>query len=451
MVRESLHILTACRAIRISWLAFTFPCLLVAYIGQAAYISVHPEAVSNPFFNAVPPHMFWPSLVLSIAAAIVASQAMITGSFQLISQAMQMSYFPNIKLVHTSRTFHGQIYVPMVNWLMMIGTVLVTVVYNNTASLGRAYGVCVVCVTFITTCLVSVCAMIVWQLHPLVVVAGFVVFGALDMVFLSSALTKVPSGAWFTLLLAGAISSLLLVWRYGKNNQWAAEGHDLVTPARLVMAGGAGGGELRLRGTAKRLRMLKGLGVFFDKAGFLAPAVYTHFVRKFEAQHDVAVFFTLRPIAGPHIPAAERYAVTRIAGVPNTFRVIVRHGYADFVFSDDDFGAVLAQHIRAFLDAEIKLYSASSASAAPREGGGGQDHPKLLRAQQELDMLAAAVRKQVVYILGKEQLHLRRDTNILRRVLLSAFIWMRENTRSKPAELNVPFDQLVEVGFIKEI
>lgn len=119
------------RAIRISWLFFAYPCLLLAYIGQAAYISVNPEAVFNPFFNTVPPGMYYPSLVLSVLAAVVASQAMITGSVQLISQCMSLSYFPKIKLVHTSDKFHGQVYIPLANWLMMIGTIIVTAVYNN--------------------------------------------------------------------------------------------------------------------------------------------------------------------------------------------------------------------------------------------------------------------------------------------------------------------------------
>lgn len=106
------------RAIQLSWMVFAFPCLLLAYIGQAAYISQDAtgEAFTNPFFNTVPPGTFYFSLVLAILAAIVASQAMITGSFQLLSQVMTMSYFPHIKVVHTSKIFHGQIYIPLANW-----------------------------------------------------------------------------------------------------------------------------------------------------------------------------------------------------------------------------------------------------------------------------------------------------------------------------------------------
>jgi KUP system potassium uptake protein len=121
------------RAIQISWLFFTFPCLLLAYIGQAAFISQDATglAYTNPFFNTVIPGTFIFSLVIAILAAIVASQAMITGAFQLLSQIMKLSYFPHIKTVHTSKLFYGQVYMPLANWLLMIGTVVVTAAYSN--------------------------------------------------------------------------------------------------------------------------------------------------------------------------------------------------------------------------------------------------------------------------------------------------------------------------------
>lgn len=124
------------RAIQLSWLLFAYPCLLLAYIGQAAFISDNRDAYSNPFFNAVPPGMFYPSLVVAILAAIVASQTMITATFQLLSQIIKLSYFPQIRLVHTSKIFQNQIYIPWVNWLLMVGTIVVTVAYNNTTKLG---------------------------------------------------------------------------------------------------------------------------------------------------------------------------------------------------------------------------------------------------------------------------------------------------------------------------
>lgn len=130
---EASH-LTFNSAVQISWLCLTFPCLLLAYIGQAAYISRTPSAYANPFFETVPPGMFYPSLVLSILAAIVASQALITSTFQLLIQLMHSSYFPQIKATYTSTKFHGQVYIPLANWIMMVGTVIVTAVYSNVSS-----------------------------------------------------------------------------------------------------------------------------------------------------------------------------------------------------------------------------------------------------------------------------------------------------------------------------
>ena len=119
------------RAIRVSWLSFALPCLLTTYCGQAAFISEHPDAVANPLFKSAPPGTFWPTLILSMVTSIVASQAMLTGTFQLISQAIQMSYLPKIRAVHTSSQITSQIYIPMANWLMMAGSLGVTIMYKN--------------------------------------------------------------------------------------------------------------------------------------------------------------------------------------------------------------------------------------------------------------------------------------------------------------------------------
>ena len=121
------------RAIQISWLGLAYPCLIFAYSGQAAFISTDADetAFTNPFFYTVPPGSLYFSLVIAVLAAIVASQAMITSTFQLLSQVMRLSYFPHIKVVHTSTKFHDQVYMPLANWLLMIGTVIVTAVYNN--------------------------------------------------------------------------------------------------------------------------------------------------------------------------------------------------------------------------------------------------------------------------------------------------------------------------------
>ncbi|KAF3293829.1 hypothetical protein TWF132_004416 [Orbilia oligospora] len=289
------------RAIQISWVCFAYPCLIIAYAGQAAYISRNEGAYSNPFFNTVPPGTFWPSLILSILAAIVASQATITATFQLLTQIMALNYFPKLKVVHTSTRIHGQVYIPFANWLLLIGCVIVTAVYNNTTSLGQAYGVCVILVTFITTCLVSIVAIVVWRMNILIVTPVFFIFACFDGLFLSAALTKVPTGAWFTLLVAAILALVMLLWRFGKHRQWSAERnmqvHDKVFHNAVITKRDG----MWLSGGKKAVSGMKGIGIFMDKTGFLYPTVYTRFLRSFEAQHAITIFLNVRYITIPSV------------------------------------------------------------------------------------------------------------------------------------------------------
>ncbi|EXJ95947.1 potassium uptake protein [Capronia coronata CBS 617.96] len=463
------------RAVQLSWLFFAFPCLLLGYIGQAAYISEHPTAWTNPFYNTVPPGCFWPSLVIAILAAIVASQAMITAVFQLLSQIMKLSYFPQIKAVHTSKIFYGQIYIPAANWLLMIGSVIVTAVYNNTTSLGHAYGVCVILVTFMSTCMVAVVALIVWKVPAIIVGCMWLIFALFDGVFLSSALTKVPEGAWFTLALAVVLSCVFILWRFGKEQQWRAEATDRFPPSHMLCATDStdvhsrklrllpafGGGEIT---------RIDGVGIFFDKAGSpsTTPTVFIHFLQKFHAASDVIIFFHLRPLAIPTVPPAERYAVTRCyigsdgnskAPMPDCYRVVIRHGYNDEVITEN-LGLLLYEQVRNFIilegvyvdsDRSTMLNRAKETVLQEKSVDSARPSFEQSEVAEKLAAIQLAYSTQVVYIIGKEQMRITPGTNVVRRALLELFLWVRENTRTKVQALNVAIDKLVEVGFVKEV
>ncbi|RDW71230.1 putative potassium transporter 8 [Coleophoma cylindrospora] len=430
------------RAIQISWLCFTYPCLLLAYIGQAAYISGDTtDAYTNPFFNTVIPGTFYFSLVLAILAAIVASQAMITAAFQLLSQIMTMSYFPHIKTVHTSKKFHGQVYMPFANWLLMIGCVVVTAVYSDTTRLGNAYGVCVIFVTFITTCMVSLVAILVWRFNILIVSFFFLVFAALDGVYLSSALTKIPTGAWFTLVLAAILSSVFVLWRFGKEQQWASEAEDRFQPSHLLSPTKEGNVKLTAAYGGWQVSKIHGIGIFFDKVGDMVPVVFAQFVRKFSARPEVMIFFHMRPLNVPSIPEQERYVVQRTS-IPNCYRLTIRHGYGDQIVTPD-LGRLVVEQLILYITRDHSTPVSSSSPISSVEHS-----PEV---QAELDTIAMAMERQLVYVMGKEQMKIRPGTNILRRVLLSAFLWIRENSRTKMADMNIPIENLVEIGFVKEI
>ncbi|KAK9372535.1 potassium transporter-domain-containing protein [Lipomyces chichibuensis] len=429
------------RSIQLSWLCLTYPCLLLAYIGQAAYISQDATMVAytNPFFNTVPPHMIYFALIIAILAAVVASQAMITSSFQLLSQVMRMSYFPHIKTVNTSKRFHGQVYMPLANWLLMIGTVVVTAAYSNTTKLGNAYGVCVIFVTFMTTCMVSLVALIIWRINVLIVIFFFLVFACLDGVYLTSALTKVPQGAWFTLLLAVILSSIFILWRFGKEQQWSAESEDRFQPSHLVISKENGDLQLTAAFGGGPVTKVQGVGIFFDKVGDMVPIVFSQFLRKFSARQEVIVFFHMSPLSLPSIPLSERYLIQRTS-IPNCYRLTVRHGYADDIVTPD-LGRAIVEKLKWFVASDTRSTT----------GGASSLFTPLPDVKAELDALNRAYAAQTVYIMGKEQMKIKRNSNFLRRILLEAFLWMRENSRTKLADIEIPTDSLVEVGFVKEI
>jgi KUP system potassium uptake protein len=463
------------KSIQLSWIFFGYPTLLLAYTGQAAYISQNPGSWSNPFFNTVPPGMFWPSLVIAVLAAIVASQAMITATFQLIAQVIHMSYFPKIKVVHTSDLYHGQIYVPSVNWVLMVGTVIVTAVYHNTTKLGEAYGTCVVLVTLITTCMVSVCAIIVWRINPFIVLFVFLIFASLDGLYLSAALIKVPDGAWFTLMIAAVLASFILVWRFGKESQWHSERGDKVSTTALVCQDSTGQLFLTEEFGGKPLTKISGVGIFFDKAGDMSPLVFAHFLQKFYALHEIIVFFHLQPLPLPSVPEDDQYRVTRTT-IPNCYRIVVRHGYKQHIVTRN-LADVLKEKLLAFVsnnplteEEKSRLLSIESKAARNKTGN------------NEADLIESEFSDQTIYVLGKEQLKIPHpacspratkvessplvqdsirktgkiailhNANLLwRSIVLEAFIFMRELTRGKVAEMDVPVDRVVEIGFIKEL
>jgi len=459
------------RAIQLSWLCYTFPCLLLAYVGQAAHISRHPGAYENPFFNSVPPGMLYPSLVVAILAAIVASQAIITATFQLMAQVMKLSYFPQIKVVHTSKQFHGQLYVPLLNWLLMLGTVLVAAIYNNTTSLGNTYGVCVMFVTLFDSCMVCLAALIVWRIPVYFVFFPWITIACVDGLYMSSALTKVPQGAWFTLTLSAVLACILILWRFGKEQQWAAEAEDRFPTTHLVKRGENGAIRLTDKYGGDDLSVIRGFGIYFDKAGETTPAVFTHFLSKLIAAPEVMVFFHLRPLETPSVAPELRYTVSRVA-IPNCYRLVVRHGYMDEVISPD-LAALVCEQVRDFIirqrvfirpteDTEaVTQHRDISFEPLPRDEKSLSDPDSKAQSistsateesiAADLAKVQHAFDRQVLYIIGKEQLRVKAGTKWWRKILLSAFLWMRENTRTKVANLRVQTDRVVEVGFIKDV
>ncbi|CAK4034655.1 potassium uptake [Lecanosticta acicola] len=415
------------RAIQMSWIGYCLPCLLLTYIGQAAYIVDHPVAAQNPVFATVPggrgSRIF--TLILAILAAIVASQAIITATFQLLAQIVKLSYFPQIEVKHTSKKYHNQLYVPLVNYLLCIGTVVVTAVFRNTTSLGQAYGVCVIFVTFFDTQMTTLVSLLVWKFPWWSTIVPWLAFSALDGAFLSSALTKVPDGAWFTLTLASVLAAIFIIWRFGKEQQWSAERKDSRPLSSYVKRGD--NNEFVLVGSddnapGEELSIIHGAGIFFDKTGDMTPMVVSQFLNKLASAYEVTVFFHLRAVEYPTVDPEQRFIVRKLNSLPHCYRVVARYGYMQDLVTDE-----LARVVQAEIETTL-----------PQDS-------------EDLAVVRKAFGKRILYVVGKEEMVIGKKTSWFRYLLVKTFLFIRENTRKKMDNLKVPSDKLMETGFIVEI
>jgi KUP system potassium uptake protein len=332
-------------------------------------------------------------------------------------------------------------------------------------------------VTFFDTCMVSLAALIVWRIKPIYVFFPWLTIACLDGLYISSALTKVPDGAWFTLTLAGVLTTLFILWRFGKEQQWQAEAEDRFPTTHLVTK--TRNGDLRLTDAfgGDTLSVIKGFGVFFDKAGETTPQVFTQFLSKLVAAPEVIVFFHLRPLETPSVQPELRYTVSRLS-IPNCYRLIVRHGYMDAVITPD-LASLVCEQVRDFIirsgakkKSAIPLATKDQEAtfiAPPQAEENESGHPAITQSptsssenEKKLETadetiladvakLQAAYDHKILYIIGKEEMRIKTGTKIWRNILLRAFLWLRDNTRTKIAALGVPTDRIIEVGFVKEV
>ena len=364
--------------------------------------------------------------------------------------------------------------------------------------------------------MVSLAAIFVWRISPYYVLFPWLTIACLDGAFLSSALTKVPDGAWFTITLASVLAASFILWRFGKEQQWAAEASDRFPTSHFVKKMENGKLKLLDKYGSGELSRIKGFGIYFDKAGETTPIVFSQFIIKLVAAPEVMVFFHLRPLETPTVAPENRYTISRLA-IPNCYRLIVRHGYMDEVVTPDlasliyeqvrnyvitrgvSRGAMnpvtgsdpvreeeLRRRISAALPPPVETEALEAekeaevqAEAKPAEESSQEENIPTSQEEEtnqfhtpsangkarapeqtastdtteidiELAKLEEAYAHQVLYIIGKEEMHVKK-TGVFRKVLLEVFLWIRSNTRTKIANLRVPTDRVIEVGFVKEV
>jgi KUP system potassium uptake protein len=303
-------------SIRLAWFAVALPALVLNYFGQAALLITDPGAIENPFYQLAPDWLHYPLVAFATAATVIASQAIISGVFSLTQQSIQLGFLPRMRIIHTTSHAIGQIYVPLVNWLLAAATVGAVVGFGTSDALAGAYGIAVSLLMAITTLLAALVAT-QWGYSPVIVIAVNGFFFVIDCIFVAANSTKLFEGGWFPLLLAAIVALLMLTWRSGVKLVERARA-KLRQPEEDLIETAINRCHARLSGTA----------VFLASAVNGVPLALTQFVKHNHVLHQRVVLVTVLIEESPRI--ADEDLVEVIEVIEGITRVILHYGFMQY-------------------------------------------------------------------------------------------------------------------------
>jgi KUP system potassium uptake protein len=312
------------KPIRFAWFRLVLPALLLNYFGQGALLMRSPDAIENPFYRMAPAWALYPLIAIATAAAVIASQAVISGTFSLTRQAVQLGFLPRIGIDHTSESAIGQIYIPAVNWTLMIAAIGLVVGFGDSGSLAAAYGVAVTTDMVFTTVLFAFVARSLWGWKPWTVGLLSAGFLTVDLAFWGANIVKVPDGGWYALLVAAVVFTLMTTWKRGRQilSERLATG---TLPIELFLRDIASHPPIRVPGTA----------IFMVGNPHGTPPALLHNLKHNKVLHERVVFLTVATRDVPHVSEDERVEVEELG--EGLYRVAASYGFAE----DPDVPAVL--------------------------------------------------------------------------------------------------------------
>jgi KUP system potassium uptake protein len=304
------------RPIRLSWYGFVLPALLLNYFGQGALVLLDPRAAEHPFFRLAPSWALLPLVVLTTLATVIASQAVISGAFSLTRQAVQLGYLPRVDIEHTSETEAGQIYIPGLNWVLMIACIGLVIGFRSSSRLAAAYGVAVTTDMVFTSILFAVVARDRWKWSLPAVLAMAGGFLVVDLGFWGASLLKIPSGGWFPLLIAGSVFTVMTTWNSGRGLLASRLAELSMTVEQLL--------EQMRDPTVARV---PGTAVYLGRHDVGVPPALLHNLRYNRVVHSRVVLLSLRTDSSARVPDDERIVIEHLAS--DFYRVVARHGFAE--------------------------------------------------------------------------------------------------------------------------
>ncbi|MGE0490750.1 MAG: potassium transporter Kup [Vulcanimicrobiota bacterium] len=379
------------RPIRLTWFVLVLPALLLNYLGQGALVLRQPEAIANPFFRMIPQWGYYPMVVLATAATVIASQALISGAFSITMQAVQLGFLPRMKVEHTSSDERGQVYVGVVNWILMVACITLVLAFRSSSNLAAAYGVAVTCSMGITTTLFFYLCRHAWGWSWPRALGLCSIFWTVDLAFFGANLTKVPTGGWFPLVVGSSLFLLMKTWKQGRRLLGQEIAAHSVSLEKLV--------DERLEQASQRV---PGTAVFMSGQPRVAPPALLANLHFNHTLHERVLIVTVIVSERSRVPAEERAEIKKIDDEIYTVKLT--------------FGYMTEPNVPSIL--------------------------KTLRVHGQ-----PLLGDEVTYFLGRETIVPTRDPEdkmaLWRERLFAA---MARNSLNATAFFNIPTDRVVEVG-----
>jgi KUP system potassium uptake protein len=304
------------KPIRFAWLGFVLPALLINYFGQGARVLADPSAIENPFFRLVPDSLLLPMVVLATAATVIASQAVITGAFSLVRQAVQLGLLPRLAIVHTSEAYSGQIYIPRVNTLLLIGVLLLVGIFRTSSSLASAYGIAVATTMVVDGILGFIVIWTCWKWRPWQAAALMLPLILVDSTFLAANFLKLLEGAWVPVLFGGCMVLLIMTWQRGSRILVNKTRRTEVPLTTLL-------GSLE----KKPPHIVPGTAVFLTSGPDFAPTALLHNLKHNKVLHEHNVILTIVSVDTPRAAEEDRVSITPISS--RFVQVKLKFGYVE--------------------------------------------------------------------------------------------------------------------------
>jgi len=304
------------RPIRLAWFGLVLPALVINYFGQGALVMRDPLAAENPFFLLAPRVMLYPLIALATMAAIIASQAMISGAFSLTQQCIQLGYSPRLTVTHTSAKEFGQIYIPEVNWALMVGCLLIVLGFRDSTSLGAAYGIAVTGTFVITTTIFTVITVTRWNWPLWRALPFFFVFLAIDGSFFGASALKILHGGWVPLVVAVVLFTMMTSWKRGREIL-RERVLDIALPLDTFLEDIG----------RKAIHRVPGTAVFMTSEAAGVPVVLLHHLKHNKVLHETVILLSIVTDDVPEVPRAERARIEALG--QGFFRVVAKYGFME--------------------------------------------------------------------------------------------------------------------------